>query len=61
MADDEKPPPSSIHTRLPDHVAEALRRAAEEQQRSVNKQVDRYVRQGLVRDGLLPGWPDDRR
>ena len=51
----------STRIRLPEHIREALRRAAEEQQRSVNRQVDRYVRQGLVRDGLLPGWPDDRK
>ena len=58
MADDRD---NRIPVRLPDHVADALRRAAGEQERSVNRQVERYVKQGLVRDGLLPGWPDDRK
>ena len=52
---------NGIRVRLPEHVREAIRRAADEQERSINRQVERYIKQGLVRDGLLPGWPDDRR
>ena len=44
--------------RIPAALLEPIRQAASEQDRAVNQQVNRYVRQGLVRDGLLPGWPE---
>ena len=44
--------------RVPDGLQTPIRQASREQDRPVNQQILRYVRQGLVRDGLLPGWPE---
>ena len=44
--------------RIPAALVAPVRQAATEQDRHVNEQINRYVRQGLVRDGLLPGWPE---
>ena len=44
--------------RIPTALRGPIQQAATEQDRPVNQQINRYVRQGLVRDGLLPGWPE---
>ena len=44
--------------RIPTALRGPIQQAAAEQDRPVNQQINRYVRQGLVRDGLLPGWPE---
>jgi hypothetical protein len=54
------PDTSSVHVRLPDHLRQALQRAAEENDRSVNRQAERYLREALVRDGRL-ARRDERR
>ena len=46
--------------RLPTRLDRLLNDVAEKQDRSKNQQVIRYVRQGLARDGAMPGCaPDD--
>ena len=43
-----------IPVRLPDKLDDALREAAKDDDRNLNQQVRRYVRDGLARDGYLP-------
>ena len=45
--------------RMPAKVARALTKAAQEQDRSVNRQAIHYLKKGLTADGLLTGWPAD--
>jgi hypothetical protein len=41
--------------RLDNDADEALGRAAREQDRAAARQANRYIREGLERDGYLPG------
>ena len=45
--------------RVSERIDSLVTKAAQEQTRSRSRQVAHYVRQGLVKDGLIPGWPDD--
>lgn len=50
--DEVKARPAISHIRIPLEVHEALRRAAESEETSMNRVIVRYCRRGLAGDGI---------